>query len=291
MPLNHDREPLADKVIDRIEQERVVPTPRWQFVFLNRLFWLLFGISLVFGAVAAGAMMFVLANAGWEFRAVTHDSVFSYLWDVLPFFWVTSIMLLLFFSYEAVKRTKWGYRYPIRMIIGFGGMGILFGGGALFVSGLSQEVEQELGKRIPLYHPMVARQQRAWVQPEQGLLAGEITEATAGYATFTIRTFDGDTWIVNGDDLRERDFEYLTMHRVVRLVGVPVSKDKSTVFRACFTFPWEVNGRRSREQEHRKVLVLPPPDETLVRKLVGERSTECRGVRPYGILNAMRQKP
>lgn len=281
-------EPLADKIIERIEQEGVTPKPRWRFTLLNRLFWLLWGVSILFAVAAAGAMIFALANAGWEFRAVTHDSFVAYLIDVLPLFWIAAIVLLLLLAHETVRRTKLGYRYPVKTVVGFGALGVLLGGFVLFASGLAESVEQGVGRHIPLYHPALELQRRVWMDPGRGLLAGEVVGSEAGYATFTVRTFDGVTWVVNGDDLRDRDRLFLTAHRVVRMVGVPAAG--SSTFHACFVFPWKVYGYPPPEATRSGFPAPPPHDATFVRKLVGERSTECKGVRPYPVLKRMRQE-
>ncbi len=285
-------EPLADKIIERIEQEGVTPKPRWRFTLLNRLFWLLWGVSILFAVASAGAMIFALANAGWEFRAVTHDSFVAYLVDVLPLFWIAAIVLLLLLAHETVRRTKLGYRYPVKTVVGFGALGVLLGGFVLFASGWAQDVEQGFGKRIPLYHPALEYQRRIWVNPERGLLAGEVTATEPEYATFTVRTFDGVVWIVNGDDLRDRDRAYLTAHRVVRMVGVPAFRagDASSTFHACFVFPWEVYGRKPFEAARDGFPAPPPTGGMFVRKFDGERSTECKGVRPYTLLKSMRRE-
>jgi hypothetical protein len=126
------------------------------------------------------------------------------------------------------------------------------------------------------------------MNPGRGLLAGEVTDTEPAYATFTVRTFDGVVWIVNGDDLRERDRDFLTAHRVVRLVGVPAAGDGApSTFHACFIFPWEVRGHGPFDAP--KSGIPAPSPERPVRKIGGERSTICKGVRPYHVLYDMRR--
>jgi uncharacterized membrane protein len=286
-PKRSSQDPLAEKIIERIEQEGVVPKPRWQFTLRERLLWGLLALSLVIAAAATGAMIFALSNAGWEFRAVTHENFFSYLFDVLPIFWIAVIIVLLLLAYQNIKRTKSGYRYPVFLVVGFAVIGIVLGGLALFASGLGQEVEEELGARIPLYRSVVESQRRLWQHPERGLLAGEIIREEGGYATFTVRTFNGVFWTVNGDDLRSRDREFLAPHRTIRLIGAPSLDEDAGTFHACFVFPWEIRGPQSLGQP----LLRQPQalDAGTVRNADGERSTICKGVRPYEILKSMRR--
>jgi hypothetical protein len=266
-----EQEPLADKIIERIEQEGVVPKPRWQFSMANKVFWIIWALSLVFAAAAAAAMIFAAANAGWEFRSVTHDNSFSYLMDVLPMFWIAAVIAFVFLAYENMKRTKLGYRYPVRLIVGIGVIGVMLGGAALFASGLGENVEENVGRHIPMYRPAVESQRRFWMNPSKGLLGGEITQADPQFMTFTVRAFDGGMWAVNGEDLANRDREYLAGHRMVRMIGVPLETAKKPfVFHACFVFPWEV-------RRHLPYSFDPPAGGVPFEG----RSPACQGIRPF----------
>ncbi|MCK9361164.1 hypothetical protein M0Q28_02945 [Patescibacteria group bacterium] len=288
------QEPLADKIIDRIEQEGVVPKPRWQFSATNQFFWVIWALSLVFAAAAAAAMIFALANAGWEFRSVTHDGFFSYLVDVLPVFWIAAMLVFVLLAYENLKRTKLGYRYPVRLIVGVGVIGSLVGGAALFAGGLGENVEENVGRHIPMYRPAVEAQRRFWVNPSKGLLGGEITQADPEYATFTVRTFDGGMWVVNGDELGNRDRDYLSDKRIIRIVGVPAIAATNTaeppVFHACMVFPWEVRGHAAFAPGAAPTFSVfsPSAGNQAVRIPFEQRSTLCKGVRPYDTLIRMR---
>lgn len=283
-------EPLAEKILERIEREQVTPAPRWRFELLDKMFWSAWAASLLFATAASAGMLFALANAGWEFRTITHDGTFAYLTDALPFFWIVAITLLVLFAHATVRRTKFGYRYPVKTLVGTCIAGILLGGGILFAGGFGWGLEHALGERFPMYHSTIEAQRAAWTRPERGLLVGEIVETEPGYATFTLRAFDGRVWIVNGDDLRERDRLLLTRHRLVRLVGTPlVAPDAPrAVFHACFTFPWQFRGHRLPATELGRGLVAAPmpTDGSSVRKFFGERSTECKALRPYDALAA-----
>lgn len=237
-----EQEPLADKIIERIEQEGVVPKPRWQFSVANKFFWVVWALFLVIAAAASAAMIFAVANAGWEFHSVTHDNILLYLLDVLPMFWIVAIIVSLVLAYENLKRTKLGYRYPVHLMVAVGLIGVALGGVALFASGLGENVEENVGRHIPMYRSAVDSQRRFWMNPSRGLLGGEITQADPQFMTFTVRAFDGGMWAVDGKDLATRDREYLADHRMVRMVGVPGERSP---FHACRVFPWEVRGHFS----------------------------------------------
>lgn len=292
---------LPEKIIERIEQENVVPKPRWQFSLANQLFWVIWAMSLLFAAAAAGAMMFALANSGWEFRDVTHDSFFAYLLDVLPVFWISALIIFVLIAYENMKRTKLGYRYPIRLIVGVGLFGALFVGGLLYASGLGENVEQNVGRHIPLYQPALQAQSRRWVNPTKGLLGGEVTQADARYTTFTIRTFDGNVWLIDGDELGSHErAAFLDDSRVIRVVGYPSSATTTMqppVFHACMIFPWEVKGAPNSGKQPTFSIFTPgtlvPGQKVKFQEAVtiplDQRITTCKGFRPYDSLMWMKE--
>jgi hypothetical protein len=292
---------LPDKIIERIEQEHVVPKPRWQFSLANQFFWSIWALSLLFAAAAAGAMMFALANAGWEFRGVTHDSFFSYLVDVLPVFWIAALIIFVLVAYENMKRTKLGYRYPIRLMLGIGLIGSLLAGGFFYLSGLGENLDQNIGQHIPLHRPALQAQSRIWVNPAKGLLGGEVTQADARYTTFTIRTFDGSVWIIDGDELGAYERDVLLNERpVIRVIGYPgtaTTTMQPPVFHACMIFPWEVKGAAKFGKEP-GFSVFTPGIPVAGQKVTfhnpvtipfDQRITTCKGLRPYDSLMWMRE--
>lgn len=287
---------LSEKIIERIEQENVVPKPRWQFSLANQFFWAVWAMSLLFAAAAAGAMMFALANSGWEFRAVTHDGFFSYLFDVLPVFWISALIVFVLIAYENMKRTKLGYRYPVRLIVGVGLAGALLAGTLFYASGWGENVEQNVGRHIPLYRPALQAQSKIWVNPTRGLLGGEVTQADARYTTFTIRTFDGGVWLIDGDELgaQERD-AFLDDSRVIRIIGYPSSATTTMqppIFHACMIFPWEVKGAPKQRKEPTFSVFTPGvriEGKEAVTIPLDQRITTCKGFRPYDTLMWMRE--
>jgi hypothetical protein len=110
------RKDLAHKVLDRIEEERVVPLPKWQFTIKDRLFWVFWILSLVLGALVAGALFFAFINAGWEYRVVTHQNFFGFVMQVLPTIWIVAVLGAMLIAYENFRHTSRGYRVPLREV-------------------------------------------------------------------------------------------------------------------------------------------------------------------------------
>lgn len=84
--MEKEQNTTAEKVIQKIDQDKLVPIARWHFTLRNSGFWTLWGLSIILGACATAATIFVFLNSGWTYRAVTHNSLFKFILDVIPFF-------------------------------------------------------------------------------------------------------------------------------------------------------------------------------------------------------------
>jgi hypothetical protein len=236
-------QPLADKVLEQIQEQQVAPRPRWVFLLKNLAFWGLWILSLLIGAAAMAATLFVVTNAGWEFRDVTHPAFTTFLLENIPMLWIVALCLMLILGIENLRQTKIGYRYPMLLLFILNLLGSAVLGYGLFQLGAGQFVDEELGERIPFHRPILMIQEHAWNQPEQGLLSGAVTDVDANVDQFTIRTFDGNVWTVSGADMSSRSREVLLHAPFVRVIGIPQDFDATaTIFHGCFIFPWEVNG-------------------------------------------------
>ena len=274
---------LSLKVLDRIEESQVTPTPKWHFLLQNNVFWGAWVVSVLIGAASIAATLFTFSNAGWALYTATHNSLLELIVEVLPYLWVLVLVAVVAIAYYNVRHTQRGYRYPLWAIIGASITASLVGGIVLHGFGLGQDIDERAGKHIPLYRPALAQQQELWNNPTRGLLAGEVSSVTDD-GNFVLTTFDDEEWTVDGEDLREHDLEALE-GGTVRVVGLP-TRAEGKVLHACFVIPWEVHGGR----EHKPMPVKRIAAEVRERNIRGERSNECKGVRPYDTLQKLQTR-
>ncbi|MFH1620989.1 MAG: hypothetical protein ABIB04_02800 [Patescibacteria group bacterium] len=284
-PTNTTPKNLTEKIMHRIEDEHLLPQPRWHFSLKNFLFWALWALSVLAGAAAVSASLFTLINSGWEFSNITHKNAISFIIDSVPFLWITAFSFMLLASYVNLRLTKRGYRYPLLGIIGLGILGSLIFGVILFNFGIGDLLERSLGPRIPMHRPIMAIQKNVWINPSQGLLAGEILEIADDSSNFILRTYDGKNWTVNTNFLAGRDMDILKNFKEVRVIGRAVPNEDT--FHACRILPWELRGRApflpgpERPSPLRIRRIMPSTSTEYERNLESARNSECEGVRPY----------
>lgn len=278
---NDSSEDLALKVLDRIEEERVVPRPKWQFTMKNRLFWVFGILSIVLGSLLAAALVFSFVNAGWEYREITHHDLFGFIVQVLPTIWVMALLGALLLAYENFRHTSRGYRVSLLLITGLSLLVVIFGGSLFYLSGAGRLVEEEVGGRIPTYRPVMMRQKMIWSRPEQGLLAGEVMEFDQEQSLLRLRGFDGNVYLMSTLDLADDSLDVLIERKPVRVIGVfakPSDGPDKPYYRPCYVFPWEPSGLSNR------MFGVQCGSERSVEE---PRSTECKGLVPDEILQTL----
>jgi hypothetical protein len=238
---------IADKVLERIAEEHVTPRPRWQFTASNVTYWTLWAACTLLGAAVVAAVVFETANAGWEFRGVTHRDLFAFLFQALPMLWLILLALVLFAAFENMRHTQTGYRYPMIFVIGLSVMGSVAVGIALYAVGIGQQIDEEIGRHIPLNKPVLERQRVMWMNPTRGMLAGQVILVNdlpdQQADTFLLRTFDGQDHLVSLERVGPSGRAVLQQFPLVRVVGPPMATSSGAgPFNACFVFPWVLRG-------------------------------------------------
>lgn len=268
---------MANKIMERIEDEKITPVPRWRFSARNGLFWSLWVLSVLVGAVAVSAAIFSLANSGYKYYVATHSGFVSFVFDTIPYLWLLLLTLFIIVALENLKHTKRGYKIPITLLLLVSILASLFFGFLIYLLGFAPVIDKTAGS-LPFHETVQEHQMKIWNNPEFGLLAGEITSVDPELTSFTITTFEGEQWQILTDELRLQNMEILSLENEIRIVGVPDSENDDT-FIACFIFPWSIagmpghrhpEGKAKIDCEHECEIYPDPP-----------RSTKCKDVRPY----------
>jgi hypothetical protein len=275
---SHDKKPdqLSKRVLGRITDEHLSPRPRWEFLLKNYGFWGLGALAVCFGALAVSAILFELQNIDWSFFGATSPGIISFFFETAPFVWIFVLAVFTFFGYLYIRKTTHGYRYsPTVITLGAILLSLVLGS-ALYAMGFGGPIEESLGDHPPFYRPILVEEHAWWIAPNKGLLAGNVEQVAPGATSFVLRDFSGKEWTINTNDLSNRDLATVARGGTVRVVGVPITAT-TTVFHACFVFPWVPQG-------------MPPQGPgplplALVASTSGkgdtDRSVACKDIQPY----------
>ena len=229
---------LGDKVLRKIKEECICPKPRWQFLLKDYFIWLLFLVSLVVGSLAFCVSLHILFTNDWDLYQYLHTSLAGHILISIPYFWIVFLIIFVFIAYYNFKYTKSGYRRETYFVVGLSVVGSLFFGAFLHTLGTGERVEDFVSGNIPEYEKLTCCGARKdiWVQPEKGLLAGEIKEVAENF-DFDLEDFRGANWHVEKDENTLRHgLLFVATGNKVKLIG---EKKAEHIFRVREIRSWE----------------------------------------------------
>ena len=109
---------LSQKIINRIKQEGIEPTPKWEFVLKNSFFWGAFGLAVIIGALSFSIIFHTLLNNDWDLHMQLSGGLTKFIIITLPYFWLILLTLFIVIAYINIRNTKKAYKYSLSMIIG-----------------------------------------------------------------------------------------------------------------------------------------------------------------------------
>lgn len=257
---------IAEGVFKKLEEGQVKPIARWHFVLRNNTFWALWVLSVVLGACATAATIFVFLNSGWGYRAVTHDSFLSFLLDVVPFFWIVSIVVMIAFGYFNIRHTTRGYRFSFYLVVMSSIIVSFIGGTILYAVGIAGDID-EIRKPIPFADPLMHMQESRWNNEERGLVLGLVKNVDVKSKIFTLTTAKGQEKIFSTSELQDWDINFIKEGSVIRVIQWS-DNNNPDIFVACAVIPG--NFRLPQQKV-----------ENFERKIDITRINKCEGVRPY----------
>lgn len=253
----------AQKVMNTIEAKKVAPIAKWHFVFKNSGFWLLWGTSVVLGACATAATIFVFLNSGWRYYTITHDSFLRFLLDIVPFFWILALLSMVAFGYYNIRHTKRGYRFSFYLVVFSSVVASLLGGIILYALGIGSDIDN-VRKPLPFSMPILSAEELYWNNKDRGLIAGFVTKIDSQKEKAEVSLLSGETELILTSELLSNDMAFLAPGAHVRIIG---SRNTKGDFVACAILPFDNR--------------FIAPKELFERKEQLFRTNVCRDARPY----------
>lgn len=208
---------ISDKALKLINQQKIRPIPKWEFVIKNLGTWLTFGVSLGFLILGAGISWFGIV-----------DNI------ITPYVWLFVAMIFLGISFLLFEKTKKAYQFSKWQVIVFITITGLAIGGVIFKAGLASRVDRNLETGIPYYRQIVPIKLETWNRPELGYLSGTITRVVDD-SNFEIQDFNGKVWSINGQNILVKGRIRIEAGQEIKLIGEKTSDNE---FMAKEIRPW-----------------------------------------------------
>ena len=228
----------SQKLLEKIQSEKIPQRSRGLFVLKNIFFWLLFAFSIIIGGLSFSIILFAFNQTDFDLLSHIPNSKIELLLGLLPFFWIISCLIFLLISIFGIRHTKTGYRYSPLLVFSSSIVLSIVLGTVLFFSGGAEKMERIFSENVPVYKSLEERKISRWSLPENGFLSGKIVGKEEN---LIIEDWNGKKWeidlknaIIKGRLSLEKDEE-------IKIIG---KISGSNIFIATQIGPWERMGKR-----------------------------------------------
>lgn len=228
---------LQKSILNTIESENVCPRSRLFFVCKETLVWILWGLSVVIGAVAVAVCFFVMLHQQYALYEATHENFLTFIVGALPYIWFAIFAVMAIFAVKNLRHTKRGYKYSVLTVLMSSLILSLVTGTALQLFGFGYLVDQYLGEELEMYMSQEKLEMELWQAPDDGRLIGQLTQMEGETELISFTDSYDEMWSVNITELSAMDLGLLKTENLVRMVGT-TSSTTANQFHACGVFPW-----------------------------------------------------
>jgi len=224
---------LLKKIIGKIKDEKIKPTPRWVFLLKRSVIIGFFVLSVLLGGIAVSIIFCQINDADWEIYSKMDKDLFSFIVTALPYFWIILMIGFLFLAYYNFRHTKTGYRYNVFAVFGLSIFISVMLGAIFHLSGMSENLEDAF-HCIPQYEKLHYGKQYLWQRPEKGFLSGTIVQLEGG-KLIMLQDFNRHDWLIDIQDLPQIPPPIFQEREMIKMIGDMMDPDR---FHARVVTPW-----------------------------------------------------
>lgn len=229
---------LEEKVIEKLQKQGIRPIPRWHFLLKRIAAWGAFLASIIVGGLATGILVYQMNHLEWGLFAFKTQSPLKILLSIIPYFWLCLVFVFLFFAIRSFRQTLRGYRYRPLAILCLSFLLSVSTGALGYDLGFSSYLDRVFEQYFPAYQGYQTRKAIVWMDPENGLLAGTISDAK-NPGQIELTDLHGKRWSIDVTKAFWRGWTSATVGVKIKIIGQKI--DEST-FKADEIRPWQ--GRR-----------------------------------------------
>lgn len=211
---------FSKSIMGKIKQECICPVPRWHFLLKSYVFWGLLALSLLLGSLSFSVIAHLVAVGDLDVFNYLHGNVLTSAVMMLPYFWILSLVIFALVAYYNWKHTRLGYRFKRRWIFVASIALSMFLGSILYTFGMGNAVDMVMVKAMPFYDQSKhAAHNELWLQPENGLIMGKITNIDNVEGQFIILDAKGTEWNIDGNEIKPAAGNVIKKGKIVKVIG------------------------------------------------------------------------
>jgi hypothetical protein len=165
---------LERKILARLTQQKLAPTPAYVFLTKRSVFWALAILSVLLGAVASAILLFIISDylaTGWR---VLDNIQFNEVLVSIPAVWVLVMAALTVSATVALRHTRRGYRFTLQKLAMWVVITSIALGTLLHFVHAGQLMHDQLFQRFAIYRAWTYVPFAEWSRPDQGFLGGTV---------------------------------------------------------------------------------------------------------------------
>lgn len=255
---NNTEHNLKESILEKIQSEKIEPTPQWRFALQHGLLWVPGILVTLVGAYAWAGMLFGWQHANFlEYQRFIAPSRLQFFIRTMPLIWIGSFLLFTGIIVQTLRLTPKGYRFDSRRVLGASLLLSVTIGTLLYV------IDMRGYKNAIIRYP-VERQHRAiWSHPETGHIAG-LVHIENNMVILT--DLNNKQWALDTSFLPTTTI--LTHGTMSRFVGKQIDDEN---FLVCIALPWKLSAHNPRsisQRQPRMMLFSTSTDPRPCDKLV-----------------------
>lgn len=238
---------LSEKIINKIQQENIKPTPKWKFLLNEYILWFLFILNLIIIAISLSIVIYLLINNDiiWEFKLV--GSLFKWFIYAIPIFWILLTVLLIIIGYFIYRNTQKGYRVEFIYLISLIVFSAVILGLLAYLLGLAFNINNYFSQKIPHYNNFADLRNKFWQSPQEGRIAGIILSKDEDAKILEIEDLNGIKWKINYSNALIRANVKLNPGNYIKIIGT-IENNTMNQFKALEIR--SLNGKKEQMQEN-----------------------------------------
>jgi hypothetical protein len=233
---------LSKKILEKLDKEKIKPTPKSEFQVKEYLTWLGFGMLLFLVVLSISVILHIIMNDDWEFYAQLNNSLPGHLMHTFPYLWAILFLAGLCLALYEFRKTKNGYKKSTFSLVLLSIFGSTLLGAALFYIGIGKKIHYAAANSMPMYESITPLREKRWISAEKGFLGGEIIKVRDN-STFILKDAMGNEWEVDTTNLSFKEKFIIKEGNKIRMYGL---KTGNYSFEAKMAYGW--NETRSTQE-------------------------------------------
>lgn len=228
---------IKNKVLEKINCDKICPTPKWCFACKNYFLWTLLGALVVLISMIFSILVFLFVSHDWDVYSYVNRNLLEHILVYTPYFWILLFLMFVLFASYIFTKTKEGYKFESRKATLLTALTVLLMMLVFLFLGIGQLIHETMFERLPQYDYILHDKNNIWSHPEKGLLSGQVTKVL-GPRDFYLEDFKRNMWQVKErENVRIKRNFIIKQGDKLKIIGVQMP---GNIFMANTIKPWDM---------------------------------------------------